>query len=479
MNTLDSSTTRGEANLLYFSVVCFIAALGGLLFGFDTAVISGANGFLKEQFHLGPLMRGWLVSSALVGCLLGAACGGWLSDRFGRKRVLLLAAALFVATSVGCSLAPEAHVLTIARLVGGIGVGIASMVVPLYIAEISPAHLRGRMVSFYQFAITIGVVAAYFSNAALLEVAQRYQAATDVIPWFRWMFVDQLWRGMLGSLVLPAGAFFLLLLVVPESPRWLTKQGRDDDALNILSRIAGRADARRQMEEIRDTLSHEAGNLSQLLQPGARRALGIAVFLACAGQLSGINAIIYYGPTILEGAGYQLGNALGGQVILGLVNVAFTVLALWKMDTMGRRPLLFLGNLGVFLSLVMVGVFFATGVTRGFWLVLFISMYLASFAFSLGPIPWVVMSEIFPTAIRGRAMSIATLSLWLANTVVCQTFPWMNEHLGPAVTFWIYAAMVAPVFPFVWKLMPETKGRSLEELEKSFQSARPGTNVTV
>jgi SP family arabinose:H+ symporter-like MFS transporter len=479
MNPQLTSLDRDRPHLLYFSMLCFIAAIGGLLFGFDTAVISGAIGFLEKQFELGPIMLGWLVSSALVGCLIGAASGGWLSDRFGRKTVLMLSATLFVATSLGCALAPGTQLLIIARLIGGIGVGIASVVVPLYIAEISPAHLRGRMVSFYQFAIAVGVLAAYFSNAALLEVARHCETSADMVPWCRWMFVDQIWRGMLGSLALPAGAFLLLLFLVPESPRWLTKQGRANRALDILSRIGGRTEAQRQMDEIRETISHEAGNLGQLLQPGMRRALGIAVFLACSAQLSGINAIIYYGPKILENAGYQVGKALSGQVILGLVNVVFTVLAMWKMDTMGRRPLLFIGNMGVFVSLVMVGLFFATGVTTGIWLVIFMSAYLASFAFSLGPIPWVVMSEIFPTRIRGRAMSIATLSLWLANTLVCQTFPWMDKHLGPAVSFWAYASMVFPLFLFVWKIMPETKGRSLEELEKSFRPAPEGESVSL
>ena len=471
MQASRASGAPERGNMLYFGALCFVAAIGGLLFGFDTAVISGALGFLEKQFALGPLMLGWLVSSALVGCLIGSAAGGALSDRFGRKTILLLAAALFVATSLGCALAPEAHSLTIARLVGGMGVGIASMVAPLYIAEISPAHLRGRMVSFYQFAITIGVLGAYFSNALLLNVAEHFQGSTGMPPWLHWMFVDQVWRGMLGSMVVPAAMFFLLLLFAPESPRWLTKQGRADDAQQILARIAGRAEAQRQMAEISGTIAHEAGNLGQLFRPGMRKALGLAVFLACAGQFSGINAVVYYGPKILEGAGYHVSNALGGQVILGLVNVAFTLLALWKMDTMGRRPLLFIGNLGVFISLAMVGLFFATGVTTGIWLVLFLSMYLASFAFSLGPIPWVVMSEVFPTRIRGRAMSIATLSLWLANTVVCQTFPWLDKHWGPALTFWMYAALVSPVFFFVWKVMPETKGRSLEELEALFQSS--------
>jgi len=471
MPSTPSKPLAQTGSLVYFSALCFIAALGGLLFGFDTAVISGAQGFLEKQFALGPLMLGWIVSSALVGCLVGSGVGGWLSDYLGRKKVLLLAAGLFVLTSVGCALAPDPHVLALARLIGGLGVGIASMVVPLYIAEISPARLRGRMVSFYQFAITIGILAAYLSNAALLELSERSAGAIAPGGWYHWFLVDQVWRTMLGSMVLPALAFLVLLALVPESPRWLTKQGHDDQALAILARITGAAEAESQMAEIRQTIAQETGDLRQLLEPGMRRALAMAVFLACAAQFSGINAIIYYGPKIFDSAGFQLGKALSGQVVLGLVNVVFTVLAMWKVDSLGRRPLLFWGNLGVFGSLVMVGAFFAVGMTQPFWLILFMSAYLACFAFSLGPLPWVFMSEVFPTRIRGRAMSIATLSLWAANTVVCQTFPTMRESLGPALTFAIYAALVSPAFYFAWKIMPETKGRTLEQLERYFRAS--------
>lgn len=506
MHRASDSTLPEHGSLLYFTGVCFVAALGGLLFGFDTAVISGANAGLKAQFNLSEWMQGWVVSSALVGCVIGSGIGGWLADRFGRKKILLLSAVLFMVTGLGCSLASTPHILATARLIGGLGVGIAAMVAPLYIAEISPPHVRGRMVSFYQFAITIGVVAAYLSNVLIQNLSDRGQPpkpvaevkveAASLSPLdakpsdnaenavatkpqygpmpgglaglYEWMIVREVWRGMFGTLLLPAIGFFLLLLGVPESPRWLTERGREDEALGVLARVAGRDEAQREMKDIRETIQQETGNLAELFQPGPRKLLWIAVFLACTAQLSGINAIIYYGPKILEQAHIPAGGALGGQVILGLVNVAFTVLAMWKVDTMGRRPLLLIGNTGIFLSLATIGVLFYTGSTDWRLLIFFISAYLACFAFSLGPLPWVVMSEIFPTRIRGRAMSIATLSLWAANTVVCQTFPWLNEpkHLGPAGTFWIYAAMVTPMFYFAWKVMPETKGRSLEELER-------------
>jgi SP family arabinose:H+ symporter-like MFS transporter len=465
MNRPDTRALPERGSLRYFTAVCFAAALGGLLFGFDTAVISGANGFLEKQYKLGELMQGWVVSSALVGCVVGSALAGWLADRFGRKWVLVLSAVLFMVTALGSALAPHPLFLSIARLIGGIGVGVAGMVAPLYIAEISPPQLRGRMVAFYQLAIATGVLSAYLTNAGFLELSTRPPALTA--DWYQWMVVREVWRAMVGSLFLPAAVFFLLVLGVPESPRWLTEQGRDAEGLSILARVGGRAEAQRAMQEIRETISQESGGLAELFQPKMFRLLGIAVFLACSAQFSGINAIIYYGPKILEGAQLTVGKALSGQVILGMVCVVFTLLAIWKVDTMGRRPLLLAGSLGVMLSLAAIGLLFALKVTQGFCLILFISAFLACFAFSLGPLPWIVMSEIFPMRVRGRAMSIATVCLWLANTIVCQTFPYLQKHLGEAGTFWIFSALVLPVFLFSIKLMPETKGRSLEELEKS------------
>ena len=489
MKSLDTPPLAEQGSLRYFTAVCFAAALGGLLFGFDTAVISGAIGFLQEQFHLGELMLGWVVSSTLVGCVVGSAIAGGLADRFGRKWMLVLSAALFMVTALGSAFAPSPLWLSVARLVGGVGVGVAAAVAPLYVAEISPPKLRGRMVALYQLAIATGVLSAYLTNAGLLELSTRGSAWTA--DWYQWMVVREVWRIMLGSLCLPAVVFFLWALGVPESPRWLTEQGDEAHALRILARVGGREEAERAMREIRETISQESGGLTELCQPRMFRLLGMAIFLAVSSQFCGINAIIYYGPRILEGAHLTVGKALSGQVILGTVSVVFTLLAIWKVDTMGRRPLLRAGSLGVMLSLAAIGLLFALSIvpcfwliisisamanvpswlapaaTQGFWLILFISSFLACFAFSLGPLAWIVMSEIFPLRVRGRAMSVATVCLWLANTVVCQTFPLMQKHLGEAGTFWIFSALVLPVFLFSIYRMPETKGRSLEELEKS------------
>ena len=454
-----------RGSLLYLSVVCTVAALGGLLFGFDTAVISGAIGMLKTQFALGPVMEGWVVSSVLLGCITGAMAAGTLSDRFGRKKLMILAAGLFLVSALASTIPQTSGVLIAARLVGGLGVGFASMLAPLYISELSPPHLRGRMVALYQFAITVGVLAAYFSNALLLHLAENHTAlfGSDTL---RWIFVEELWRGMFGAEVLPASLFLLLLLAVPESPRWLTKQQRADEATSILARVGGRETATRQMDEIRDTIAHESGSVWQLFRPGMRIALLIGVMLPMFGQISGINVIIYYGEEIFDAAGWQLGDALGGLVIIGIVNTAFTLLTIWKIDSLGRKPILQIGTLGVVVSLVLVGLLFHNDATKGPWLLGLILCYIASFAIGLGPIPWVIISEIFPTRIRGRAMSFGVFAVWATCGLVSQTFPWLKENLGPAGCFWLYATLCAPSLLFVWAIVPETKGKTLEEIEK-------------
>ena len=461
------SSMSERGSVLYLSVVCTVAALGGLLFGFDTAVISGTIGMLKTQFSLGPIMEGWVVSSALVGCITGAMASGTLSDRFGRKKLLVLSAVLFLVSALGSAVPPTPGVLIVARLVGGLGVGTASMLAPLYISEISPPHLRGRMVALYQFAITIGVLAAYFSNAILLHVAENHGVLFGQAA-LRWIFVDELWRGMFGAEVLPATLFLLLLSAVPESPRWLTKQGREEEATTILARVGGREVAAGQMDEIRDTIEHESGSVWQLFQPGMRIALLIGVMLPIFAQVSGINVIIYYGEQIFDAAGWQLGASLGGLVIIGIVNSAFTLLTIWKIDSWGRKPILQLGTAGVVMSLVLVGFLFYNESTEGPWLLGLILSYIACFAISLGPIPWVIISEIFPTRIRGRAMSFGVFAIWAACGVVSQTFPWLKENLGPAGCFWLYASLCSPSILFVWLIVPETKGKTLEEIEKSW-----------
>jgi len=454
---------------VYLALVCFVAALGGFLFGFDTAVISGTVGFVKAKFAMNVVMEGWFVSSALVGCVIGVVFAGKLSDSFGRKKILLLSAFLFWVSAVGSTIATTVPFLIVARMIGGMGVGIASMLSPLYISEITPPAIRGRMVTLYQFAITIGILCAYFSNAVLVQLGAKLPGV-ESIAFLQWIAVDEAWRGMFGSETIPAALFFLLLFFVPESPRWLVKEGRIDEGRSVLARVLGKAEAKREVDEITETIAHENTSLSQLFQPGLRIALLIGILLPAMSQFSGINAIIYYGPEIFNKAGFALSEALGGQVTIGIVNVLFTIVAIFTVDRMGRRPLLLFGVSGVIISLILVGFFFFNNVTAGFMLLVFFLMFIACFAFSYGPVTWVIISEIFPTSIRGRAMSIATLSLWLANVIVGQMFPWLLENAGSAITFWLFAALCFPTLFLVWKVIPETKGKSLEEIEKYWAS---------
>jgi SP family arabinose:H+ symporter-like MFS transporter len=458
---------RDQGSMLYLLMACLVAALGGLLFGFDTAVISGAIDALATQFHLGPVMKGWTVSSALVGCLLGAAMAGTLSDRFGRKRILLLAAVLFTACAIGSAVPRAPWHLVVARIVGGTGIGIASMLSPLYIAEIAPARLRGGLISTYQLAITIGIVAAYFSNYALAGLARDCPDIYGSGAW-HWIFVDQVWRGMMLVGVLPAGILFFALFFVPESPRWLTKQGRFDSAAQILARINGPQAAAREMAEIRETVAHESGSISQLFRRTMRLALLIGVVLPFFSQISGINVIIYYGPTVLKTVGLGGDAALSWQVLLGTVNVVFTVIAIATVDKLGRKPLLLSGIAGVGAMLLLSGYLMNGQAVSGRWLVGVFAVYLACFAVSYGPVCWIIVSEIFPTAIRGRAMSISVFSLWTGCTLVAQTFPSLLEKFGPSVTFWLYAATTPLAFVFVLLVVPETKGKTLEEIERHF-----------
>jgi SP family arabinose:H+ symporter-like MFS transporter len=454
-----------KGSFAYLAAATLAAALGGLLFGFDTAVISGTEDFVKVQFSLDDVAEGWFVSSAIFGCILGVLGAGKLSDAFGRKKVLFLSAALFFISAVGCAAAPWYTLLVGFRLVGGLGIGVASMLAPMYISEITPAHLRGRLVAFYQFAISLGLVVAYVSNKILLV---RHQAPTGSpgTGLYHWMVVKDVWRSMLGVGALPALFFGLLAALVPESPRWLVKQGKTDRAFDILTRVCGREAATRELAAIREALSVETGRLRQLLQPGWRIALVIGLALPFLSQVCGINAIIYYGPKILSQAGFGLDEAFGAQVAIGLVNVAITVAAMLTVDRLGRRPLLIFGVAGCVASLLVIGGLFFAGITQGPWLLTFILLYIACFAFSFGPVCWIIMAEMFPTSIRGRAMSLATLSLWVGCWLVSQMFPWLLRNAGPAWTFWLFAILCFPAIPLTIWLIPETKGKSLEEIEK-------------
>jgi SP family arabinose:H+ symporter-like MFS transporter len=460
-----SKQLRGSR--LYLSLACLVAALGGLLFGFDTAVISGAIDPLEIQFQLSTWMKGWIVSSALIGCLIGSAIAGTLSDRFGRKRILLLSAVLFTLCAIGSAIPQEPWHLVVARLIGGTGIGIASMLSPLYIAEISPARLRGGLISMYQLAITMGILVAYLSNYGLAEMARLWPEFYGSGIWHV-AFVDELWRGMLLAGLLPAGFLFVLLLFVPESPRWLAKQGQSAAALDILTCVNGRETAVGELAEIEAALSEESESIGQLFQRGRRLPLLIGIVLPFFSQISGINVIVYYGPTVLKTAGWGENAALSWQILFGAVAAVFTMVAILMIDRLGRKPLLLLGIAGVGIMLTAAGALMAMENVSPVWLIVVFALDLAFFNISYGPICWVIVSEIFPTSIRGRAMSISIFSLWIGCALVAQTFPLLLDRLGAAHTFWLYALTTPVAILFVLLLVPETKGKSLEQIERQF-----------
>ena len=437
----------------YVYLLTFVAALGGLLFGYDTGVISGTIGFMQTRFALDSTQTGWAASSALVGCILGAALAGSLSDRFGRRRILIVSAVLFLVSAITAALPRNLTELAIARILGGIGVGMASMLSPLYISEIAPAGIRGRLVSLNQLAIVSGFLVVYFVNAWI-------QAAGDE----SWN-VALGWRLMFGSGSIPAVLFFALLFTVPESPRWLVKQGRTGEALNVLVSVGGRAHAERELREIREAIAHEGGSILQVFQPGIRVAMVIAIVLAVFQQITGINSILYYGPEIFKDAGAGTHAAFVQTVLVGIVNVSFTFVAIFTVDKLGRKALLVFGALSMGLFIFLTALSFQLGLS-GAWTLLFVLCYIGSFAVSLGPVVWVYVSELFPTRIRGRAMAVATLCLWCACYLVSQTFPDLVERLGRPVPFYIYGAMCMIMALFVWLVVPETKGRTLEEIEQ-------------
>jgi SP family arabinose:H+ symporter-like MFS transporter len=463
MNEVITTVNNKEAKMsnTYLYFVCLVAALGGFLFGFDTAVISGTVSLVKHDFSLNAVSEGWFVSCALLGCIIGVSCSGKLSDKYGRKIVLIISAVLFLASALGCMLSDSFTTLILFRLIGGLGIGVASMVSPLYISEFSPSRFRGMMVSLYQLALTIGIVLAYFSNAYLSNhAADTFDSAS-----LGKIFSADVWRGMLGLGTLPAGIFLISLFLVPESPRWLLLKGQDQKAMAILVRIDGAESARKEVEAFNSLGHNDEGSLRELFTPIYRRALWIGLLLPFLSQVCGINAVIYYGPRILEQAGFTLNNALGGQVTIGLVNVVFTFVAIFTIDKWGRRPLLFAGIGGAVFSLIIIGALFGLGITSGPWILIFILAFIACFAFSFGPVCWVVVGEIFPNAIRGKAMALATLSLWVGNFLVGQLTPLMLEGLGSSWTFWLFALCCSPALWLTWRLIPETKGRSLENIE--------------
>ena len=451
--------TKTTGSLAYLMLLTGVAALGGLLFGYDTAVISGAVGFLQEHFHLGAGLKGWAASSALIGCIFGAMCGGPLSDRYGRKKILLSCAGLFAFSGIASAIPQTLTQFVWARFIGGFAIGAVSVLSPLYIAEIAPEKIRGRLVSLYQLAIVVGILVVFFVNMLI-------QHGGDEV----WN-IAQGWRWMMGSLVIPASLFGVLLVFIPESPRWLMKVGRRAEAETILVRVGGQETADREMAQIEESLNQEEGKFSELFTSGYRRALIVGVAIAVICQFSGINAIMYYAPEIFKSIGAGTDAAFSQTVSIGAVNLLFTFVAIWLVDKAGRKALLVGGSLVQVIALAAVGVMFSQGV-GGVWLLVFIMLFTAAFASAMGPVAWILISEIFPNKIRGRAMSVAVLVLWAACYAVSQTFPMLVDAIGSAKTFWVYAGCSLAGLIFIICLVPETKGKTLEEIERFWMERR-------
>jgi sugar porter (SP) family MFS transporter len=459
----DTLINEEKGSVVYVMLVCMVAALAGLLFGYDTGVISGAIGPLEQRFALSPRGVGWVASCALLGCIFGAASAGTICDRIGRKKVLIISAVLFLISALGTALPRNLTEFIIFRFIGGLGVGAASLTSPMYIAEISPARIRGRMVSVNQFAIVSGFLVVYFAN---YFIALGREEAWIVQSGWRWMF---------GSESIPASLLLVLAFFVPESPRWLTKQSREEESLDILTKVDGHKSAQRELLAIKDAIAHESGSIGQLFQPGMKIVLVIGIVLAILQQVTGINAVLYYAPEIFKNLGSKTQTALLQTVVVGAVNIGFTIIAIWMVDRLGRRPLMLIGATGMGLALLSLGFAFHFNQT-GLWVFLFVLAYIGCFAMSLGPITWVILSEIFPTGIRGRAMAIATVILWISCFVVSQTFPmmdkneWLVEKFHHGFSFWVYGIFCVVLVTFVCRYVPETKGKTLEEIEKHWMN---------
>ena len=439
---------------IYVIFLAVVAAISGFLFGFDTAVINGVLLFLRRQFSLNNIETEVAASALLLGCLLGAAGASLIGDRIGRRKSLLISAVLFAASTIAAALASTVLIFSIGRLIGGLAIGLASVLTPVYIAEVAPARNRGRLVSLNQLAIVVGILIAY------------------VVSWGLAGLGNSSWRWMLGVAAIPAIAFFIGLLFIPESPRWLISNRRRDDGKRVLSRIYGPEQAEHQALLVEEAAAGEQGTWTEVFAPAMRRPLIVAVGLAILCQITGINTVLYYGSIIISEhvKGETASTALMANVIIGLTNLVCTLIAIRCLDRWGRRTMLLTGSAGMTISLVLFAILYGISGISPLVILACILCYTGFFAFALGPIPWVVISEIFPNKIRGRAASLATSTLWTSTLIVTFTFLTMVHALGVTGTFGIYAVLCVVTFVFIWTMVPETKGKTLEQIQREWEA---------
>lgn len=476
-----SATTKTLSrpfNMGYLIFISVVGALGGFLFGYDTAVISGTTEMVRNQFALDASGLGWYVGCALVGSIGGVLVAGLISDYLGRKRAMVLSAILFSASAIGCAISGSMTELVIYRIIGGAGIGVASIVCPLYISELSVAQYRGRLVSLYQLAVTVGFLGAYVANYFVNVHATEAVGTVGSDPTFmQRLFVTEPWRAMLGLEAIPAVIFFVVIFFIPESPRWLISRSRLDRAEGILGRVYNSLTAVK--DEVRATLSacratENAGsdNWRLLLSPGIMKAVAIGAAIAILGQFMGVNAVLYYGPQIFTDAGLDSSDALLYQSAIGLVQIVATVIALCIIDKVGRKALIYWGVGGMIVTLLLIAGYFGLGESLGLpsiMMLIFFMAYIFCCAVSISAVIFVLLSEMYPTRVRGMAMSVAGLSLWVGTYLVGQLTPWLLENLKPVGTFLLFAVMCLPYILIMWKLVPETTGKSLEEIERYWE----------
>ena len=453
----------------YVIFMAVVAAIGGILFGYDTAVISGTTAIVKNQFQLTDMMEGWYVGCALIGSICGVLVAGSLSDYLGRKLTMLISAALFSISAIGCAVCGSFDGLVAYRIIGGVGIGIVSIVSPIYISEVSPAKIRGTLVSLYQLAVTVGFLLAYLANW-VIDVNGDPSVTGDL--WTN-IWNSEMWRGMLGSETLPALLFFCIIFFIPESPKWLIVNGKMEKASAVLSKIySAKEDVDAEIAQTRESLGEDKGSWADLLKPGILLAVIAGSAIAILGQFMGVNAVLYYGPKIFADAGFD--NPMFSTVLVGVVNCVTTVLAVFIIDRVGRKQLIYWGVSGMILCLVAIGVYFAwgqaLGLGNGFMLTFFLA-YVFCTAISICAVVFVLLSEMYPNSVRGRAMSIAGFALWIGTYLIGQLTPVLLGW-SQAGTFFIFAAMCVPYMLIMWKVIPETTGKTLEEIEKYWTRSR-------